>query len=232
MKVGVVIPTYNERDNVVPLVEAVLAADERVWPVIVDDDSPDGTGELADELAGTHERVSVIHRYESRGRGYAGVGGFRYCLKKGCDYVMEMDCDFSHNPRHIPEFLQLAPEFDVVIGSRHIAGGGERGRNPIRPVITFLARLYLRTLLGLWRVRDVTSGFRCFSREALEEIGLDSLRARGPEILTEMLFRARRMRITEMAISFEERRAGESKFNFAAMRSSLIMALRLRMRLI
>ena len=198
----------------------------------MDDNSPDGTGDLADELASKHERVSVIHRYEDRGRGYAGVVGFKYCLEQGCHYVMEMDADFSHNPRHIPELLALAPMHDVVIGSRRTAGGGESGRGFIRRIITSLAGLYLRTVLGILRVKDVTSGFRCFSRSALEEIGLDRLRARGPEIVTEMLFHARRMQIAEVPIRFENRRAGSSKFNFAAMYRSLTTALRLRLGLL
>ena len=221
--VGVVIPTYDERDNIAPLVKAVLAAGENVHAVIVDDNSPDGTGRIADALAEENSRVTVIHRYTERGRGTAGRDGFVHCINAGYDYILEMDADFSHDPKDIPRLVAAARDADVVLGSRRVSGGGEEGRSAIRRFITAGASLYLRVMLMVPHVRDCTSGFRCFRREALIAADVASVRSKGPSIVQELLFRCRKMRIVEAPILFRDRAKGESKFGLKAIFESLLM---------
>ena len=229
MRVAVILPTYNEVENLKPIVPAILDADERVDLVVVDDDSPDGTGHVADWLARRNPRVRVIHRYEKRGRGFAGVAGFQYALDQGYDYAIEMDADFSHDPRHLPDLLEQAPEYDVVIGSRGVEGGADLNRGLARRFVTRGAWFYLRVVLGVRHVADPTSGYRCFSAETLRRINVATLRSRGPAIVTETLFRCRRMRIKEVPIHFRDREQGKSKFSFRAMWDSLLQAVRLRL---
>jgi len=228
MRPAVVLPTYNEAENIRKITAAILHVAPAMTVVIVDDDSPDGTGRIADELAG--EQVRVIHRTKDRGRGYAGAEGFRYCVAEGFDPILEMDADFSHDPAALVRFLEAAGEWDVVIGSRSAAGGGESGRGRLRRLITRLAAAYLRAMLGVREVRDPTSGYRCFRREVLSAIGLETLTSRGPGIVTEILFRCRGFRIKEIPIHFRERERGESKFGIGAMLESLLLAARLRLR--
>jgi len=229
MRPIVMLPTYNEAENLRPIVEAVLAADERIHALVVDDESPDGTGAIAEEMARTNPRVSVLRRKDRRGRGYAGVEGMQWCLAQGFDPIIEMDADFSHDPARLPAFLAESDQWDVVIGSRHIEGGRETGRGWVRRFITWGAGVYLKTMLGVWRVQDPTSGYRCFRARALESIHLETLRSRGPSIVTEILFCCRKMRIREIPIHFRDREKGHSKFNIQAMRDSLWMALRMRL---
>lgn len=222
--VGVVIPTYNERDNIETLVKAVLAASEKTRAVIVDDNSPDGTGDIVDKLAEKSSRITVIHRYDERGRGTAGRDGFLHCLKEGYDAIMEMDADFSHDPADIPRLIApLADGAEIVLGSRLARGGKQEGRTWSRLFITRGANLYLRIALGVWGVRDCTSGYRCFRREALAAANVATLRSKGPSIVTELLFRCRKSRIVEVTITFRDRRAGSSKFGLRAMWDSIIL---------
>jgi len=230
MKPAVMLPTYNEAQNIRAMTEAILAAVPGMAVVIVDDNSPDGTGRIADALSAEREEVHVIHRMENRGRGYAGAEGFVYCLEQGFDPILEMDADFSHDPSYIPKMLDEAEHWDVVIGSRGIAGGGESGRGLLRKIITAGAAAYLRLMLGLRGVHDPTSGFRCFRRSVMEEIRPDTLRSAGPGIVTEVLFRCRRHRIKEIPIQFRDRERGKSKFSVKAMLESLLLAARLRLR--
>ena len=225
----VILPTYNEAENIGPIVRAALDAAPAAHVLIVDDDSPDGTGDIADALARETGRVHALHRLEKRGRGYAGVEAFQYAVDRGYDPVIEMDADFSHDPAHLPEMLEASADADVVIGSRRVEGGGETGRGLVRRCITWGARLYLRLVLGLRRVKDPTSGYRCFRRDALKAIQLDTLRSPGPSIVTEILFRCRRLRIKEIPIRFKDRERGHSKFNVKAMTDSILQALRLRL---
>ena len=229
MRPAVMLPTYNEADNIRPITEAILAAVPSATVVIVDDDSPDGTGRIADELA-RDGRVRVLHRMENRGRGYAGAEGFRYCVAEGFDPIIEMDADFSHDPSYLPQFIEESRNWDVVIGSRRAEGGGESGRGPARRLITALAAIYLRAMLGLGEIRDLTSGYRCFRRSVLEALELETLSSPGPGIVTEILFRCRRFRIREIPIRFQDRERGKSKFGFKAMVESLLLAARLRFR--
>jgi dolichol-phosphate mannosyltransferase len=222
-QVGVVIPTYNEAGNIASLLKAVLAAAPGIHAIVVDDNSPDGTGRIADSVAKGEPRVTVIHRMTERGRGTAGRDGFVHCLNAGYDLIMEMDADFSHDPADIPKLIDAAKEADVVLGSRQVAGGGEAGRSLGRRFVTWGAGWYMRLALGVPHVRDVTSGFRCFRREALLAADVATIRSKGPSIVTELLFRCRKMRIMEVPIFFRDRAAGTSKFNLKAMWDSLLL---------
>jgi len=226
----VIIPTYNEAANIALLLRAVLGASDRVDALVIDDNSPDGTGRIAAEFARKTPRVRVIIRHTERGRGSAGREGFLAALNLGYGLILEMDADFSHDPRDIPRLLAAAADADVAIGSRLVAGGGESGRSWTRRMITAFASAYLRLLLGVPQVHDCTSGFRCFRREALLQADVSTLRSRGPAIVTELLFRCRRMRLREVPILFRERQAGRSKFSLRAMIDSLLLPWRIRLR--
>lgn len=220
MKTLVTLPTYNESGNIGPLIDELLALDSDIEVLVVDDNSPDGTWRLVQERAARDNRVLLIHRTAERGRGTAGLAAFRYARDNGYDAAVEMDADYSHHPRFIPSLLEplISGEADIVIGSRLIPGGGETGRHPARRMITMAANGYIRAMLSL-PVRDCTTGFRTFNRKALENIPWEMLDARGPEIVQEVLIEARRarLRMVERPIIFEERRAGESTFNYKIM---------------
>ena len=228
MRPIVMLPTYDEAENLRAIVGTILAADPSLSVLVVDDDSPDGTGALADDMAEADPRVHVMHRLERRGRGYAGVEGFMWCVEREYDPILEMDADFSHDPACLPELIKESESHDVVIGSRGVEGGGDIDRGPVRRFITWGAGVYLKALLGVGRIKDPTSGYRCFRRRVLRAIRLDTLRSPGPSIVTEVLFRCRKLRIKEVPIHFKDREQGHSKFNIKAMTDSLLMALRLR----
>lgn len=223
------LPTYNEAGNIAALVEALLGVAEGMEVVVVDDDSPDGTWRIVAEMAGRDPRVHLIHRKGVRGRGSAGVAGLRSAVEAGAALIVEMDADWSHHPRHIPALLEAARAADVVIGSRLVAGGGESGRGRFRQIITRLANLYVRLVLGL-KIRDCTSGFRVFRREALERIDLARLRSNGPAIVQEILMACNRAgcRFAEVPIRFEQRRAGKSTLTTRILLNGLISVLRFR----
>jgi dolichol-phosphate mannosyltransferase len=219
-----ILPTYDEAENVEPLVEAVLdklPASARV--LIVDDDSPDGTGELADRLAERHERVGVLHRDRKEGLGPAYIAGFRRALAAGAGLVLEMDADFSHDPAYLPRLLEAARRADLVLGSRYVAGGGVTDWGPVRKAISRGGSAYARLLLGV-EVRDLTGGFKCFRREVLEAIDLGGIRARGYAFQIEMTYRALRhgFEVVEVPIVFRDRRVGASKMD----RSIVLEAIR------
>ena len=210
-----VLPTYNEAENVEPLVEAVrakLPPGARV--LIVDDSSPDGTGEIADRLAERHENVAVLHRPRKEGLGPAYIAGFREALAGGAGLVLEMDSDFSHDPAYLPRLLEEARRADVVLGSRYVAGGGVSDWGPLRRAISRGGSTYARLVLGL-DVRDLTGGFKCFRREVLEAIDLDAISTRGYAFQVEMTYRAVRLgfEVVEVPIVFRERRVGTSKMD-------------------
>jgi dolichol-phosphate mannosyltransferase len=214
--VWVVVPTYNERENLAPLVSAVrselneVAPDHRV--LIVDDSSPDGTGEVADELAGADSRVQVLHRPDKRGLGPAYIAGFQHALEAGTELIVEMDADFSHDPSYLGPMLEAAREADLVLGSRYVDGGGVRNWGLARRIVSRGGSWYARAVLGV-PVRDLTGGFKCFHREVLEAIDLSQVRAQGYAFQVELTYRALQMgfRVVEMPIVFTERRAGQSK---------------------
>ena len=226
----IMLPTYNEADNIRAITQGILSQVPSATVIIVDDDSPDGTGRIADEMAQADARVRVIHRLKDRGRGYAGAEGFRACVAEGFDPIIEMDADFSHDPAYLPQMLSTLEGCDIVIGSRGVSGGGESGRGIARRFITWGARAYLRIMVGVKGVSDLTSGFRCFRRHVLESIDLETLTSPGPGIVTEVLYRCRKFRIKEIPIRFRDREHGESKFGMKAMAETLLLALRLRLK--
>ena len=210
-----VLPTYNEADNLEPLVEAArakLPSTARV--LIVDDSSPDGTGDLADRLAARHENVSVLLRPRKEGLGPAYIAGFREALAGGAGLILEMDADFSHDPAYLPRLLEEAKRADVVLGSRYVPGGGVSDWGPMRRAISRGGSTYARLVLGL-DVRDLTGGFKCFRREVLEAIDLDAIGTRGYAFQVEMTYRAVRLgfKVVEVPIVFRERRVGSSKMD-------------------
>lgn len=217
MQTTVVLPTYNEAENIGPMVEALLGLGvPGLGILVVDDASPDGTGEIADRLAAEHpSRVTVFHRTGPRGLGRAYIEGFRRALADGTDVVVQMDCDFSHNPADVPRLLAHISDHDLVIGSRYIPGGGTAEDWGLeRKLLSAWANLYARTILGL-RIRDVTGGFRAWRRETLEGMDLSRVRSQGYIFQVEMAYICERMgyRILEVPIRFEERRKGHSKMS-------------------
>ena len=225
------IPTFNEAENIGPLLDALLALEPPIEALVVDDDSPDGTWKQVEERLEDNPRVHLLHRMVRRGRGLAGIAGFCEALRIGADAVIEMDADWSHDPKWIPSMLALMEReaADVVIASRLVSGGGEAGRPASRRWITHLANFYIRGMLRL-PVRDATSGFRIFSRRCLEALPWDAMRATGPEVVQEVLLaaHARGFKIVEAPFTFVERRFGESTFNRKIMMHSLGAMWRLR----
>lgn len=226
----VIVPTYNERDNLAPLVRAVLAAEPRVDVLVVDDNSPDGTGAVADELAQAEPRVRVLHRPKKDGLGRAYVAGFKRALADGYQYVLEMDADFSHKPADVPRLLaQAEAGADVVLGSRRVPGGGTVNWGLGRQLISAGGSLYARTILGVG-VHDLTGGFKCFRRAVLEAIALDEVRSSGYAFQVELTYRALRkgFRVVEVPIVFEDRRVGQSKMSRTVFLEAVAMMWRLR----
>jgi dolichol-phosphate mannosyltransferase len=229
MKAMVMIPTYNEALNIEPLLREILCQGPDIGAVVVDDNSPDGTAAIVKRLREEDPRVHLILRMNERGRGTAGVAGFKYAVAQGVDFIIEMDADFSHQPSYIPYFLSQMDDCDLLIGSRLVEGGGEKGRHFLRKMITRSANAYIRLILGV-PVRDCTSGYRVFRRQVLESIELDQLMAVGPPIVEEVLYKAYRrgFRIKEVPYILEERKAGESTFNRKIMLNALMMMPKIR----
>jgi dolichol-phosphate mannosyltransferase len=216
----VLIPTYNERENLPSIVGEVL----RTAPVdilVIDDDSPDGTGAVADGLAEQDGRVKVLHRAKKEGLGKAYIAGFKWALERPYRFIMEMDADFSHQPRYIPEFLAAMRDHDLALGSRYIRGGGTHNWGLVRKIVSRGGSLYARTILNAGlppydvNVRDLTGGFKCFRRQVLEAINLDDVQSSGYAFQIEMTYRAikKGFRVKEIPIIFYEREAGRSKMS-------------------
>ncbi len=231
MKAMAMVPTYNEALNIENLLREILKQGPDIGAVVVDDNSPDGTAAIVEKLRREDPRVHLVLRREERGRGTAGIVGFRYAVSQGVDFVIEMDADFSHPPSYFPYFLSQMEDCDLLIGSRLLEGGGERGRSFLRRSISRMANAYIRRVLSL-PVRDCTSGYRVFRREVLRAIGLDQILSRGPSVVEEVLYKAykRGFRIKEVPYIFEERRAGESTFNRKIMLNALKMMVQIRWR--
>ena len=231
MKAMVMVPTYNEAPNIEPILREILTQGADVGAVVVDDNSPDGTAAIVERLEKEDPRIHLILRKEERGRGTAGIVGFQYAVKRGIPFIIEMDADFSHQPSYISSFLRQMDDCDLLIASRLVPGGGERGRHFLRKWITRLANFYIRVVLGL-PVRDCTSGYRVFRREVLEAIELDRIMSKGPSVVEEVLYKAYKkgFRIKEVPYILEERKAGESTFNRKIMVDALKMMLRIRWR--
>jgi len=229
LKAVVVVPTYNEIENVDALLEALLALPGEVHVLVVDDNSPDGTGERVDGWTRKEPRVGVIHRPGKLGLGTAYKAGFARALAEGFEAIIEMDADFSHRPSYVPDLLAKARDFDLVIGSRYIPGGGTSGWGPHRRLLSEGANVFARGMLGL-TVRDCTAGFRCYTAEALRRIDFSSVLAEGYSFQVEMLVRVLKSggRVAEIPIIFEERRHGKSKISRAEVFRAIGTVLRLR----
>jgi len=210
----VIIPTYNEIDNLKPITAAVLAVEPRADVLVVDDNSPDGTGALADELAKQEPRIKVLHRAKKEGLGKAYLHAFKEGLAAGYQYLIEMDADFSHDPKYLPKLIDAAASADLVLGSRYVEGGGTVNWGVGRQVLSQGGSLYARTILGV-KVRDLTGGFKCFNRRVLEGIDLDAIRASGYGFQIELTYRALKKgySVKEVPIVFEDRRVGQSKMS-------------------
>jgi len=228
MKPVVIVPTYNERDNIDTLIADVLALPVDVSVIVVDDNSPDGTGQTAEEWAAREGRVQVIHRAGKLGLGTAYVAGFRRALANGFDRIMTMDADFSHHPRYIPAMIGLSRECDLVIGSRYVTGGGTLHCSLKRRALSRGANTFARLMLGL-RASDCTAGFRCYRREVFASIDLDTIFSNGYSFLIEMLYRVQRKgwTIGEVPIVFEDRRFGTSKISRQEVYRAMVTVLRL-----
>ncbi len=227
----VVIPTYNEATNIPHLVPRVLEQDARLEVLIVDDNSPDGTGALADRMAAENPRVHVLHRPDKRGLGAAYLAGFRWALERDYAYIFEMDADFSHDPKHLPEFLRAIQEADLVLGSRYLNRRVTVVNWPMgRLLLSYFANIYARLVTGL-KLFDATGGFKCFRRRVLEAIDLGAVRSNGYAFQIEMSFRAHRLgfRIKEIPIVFVDRADGTSKMSGAIVREAVWMVWRLRL---
>ncbi len=229
-RVLVITPTYNERENLETFVGLLHAAAPEADVLVVDDNSPDGTGDIADALAARDPRIQVMHRAGKQGLGTAYLQGFRWALARDYDVVFEMDTDLSHDPKYVPDFLRAVDAGgDVIIGSRNIPGGGVEGWGLGRHVLSKGGSLYSRTILGV-SVRDLTSGFKAFTRRALEAIDLDAVQSNGYSFQIELTYRALRrgMRVTEVPITFVDRRAGKSKMSRKIFAEAIGMVWKLR----
>jgi dolichol-phosphate mannosyltransferase len=229
VKTIVIVPTYNERENLGELVDQILNLDIGAHIIVVDDDSPDGTGGLADELAARNERVQVIHRPGKLGLGTAYIAGFKQALVEGADRVVTMDADFSHSPRYIPALVSLTEQYHLGVGSRYVPGGGVTADWGIhRKFLSWGANHFARLMLGL-SARDCTAGFRCYRREVLQSVALDRIFSDGYSFLIEMLYKCRRMgySVGETPIIFENRHFGSSKISQTEIFKAMYTVLRL-----
>ena len=230
MKAVVVIPTYNECDNIEVLTREVLAQLPDLHVLIVDDNSPDGTGLLADKMAVADDRIRVLHRSGKLGLGSAYRDGFKCALAMGADYVIEMDADFSHDPLMLPRFIEQMSKYDLVIGSRYLNGVSVVNWPLRRLMLSYFASIYTRTITGL-RISDCTSGFKCFSRKVIEAINLDSITSDGYSFQIEMNYRCmeKGFSLGEIPIIFIDRHAGTSKMSAKIAREAVWMVWKLKL---
>jgi dolichol-phosphate mannosyltransferase len=224
----VCLPTYNERENLEPMVRALAPLGVRV--LVVDDNSPDGTGEIADRLAGELDFVSVLHRERKEGLGPAYLAGFRRALADGAEYVLEMDCDFSHDPKDVPRLIAACEaDADLALGSRYVAGGGTENWGLVRRIVSWGGSFYARLLLGV-RIRDLTGGLKCYRRRVLEAIDLDAVDSKGYAFQIETTYRALRkgFRVVEIPIRFVDRTEGHSKMSHGIVLEAIVKVPELR----
>lgn len=232
-RVAVMIPTYNEAENIARLLRDVLALDVPfdMRVLVADDNSPDGTWRIVAKTAAVDRRVRLLRRMKRRGRGAGGIDGFKACLDLGADLVVEMDGDFSHRPAHIPALLEAAGRYDLVLGSRFVRGGRDADRSIFRRMITWTVRRFIRSLFGV-PVEDVSSGFRVFSRRLLEALDLDDLVSVGPSVVLETLYKAHLLGFSmgEVPIIFVDRVRGKTKLDMLTLVETLVMALKFKKR--
>lgn len=230
-RILVVVPTYNESSNLPQLVPQILAKDSRIEILVVDDNSPDGTGKLADEMASAEPRIHVLHRPGKQGLGTAYLAGFRWALERDYELVFEMDADFSHDPKHLPEFIEAARRADLVLGSRYLEGRVTVVNWPMpRLLLSYFANIYAKVVTG-HRLFDATGGFKCFHRRVLEAIDLDAVESNGYAFQIEMSFRAwcKGFTIAEIPIVFVDRTVGSSKMSGGIVREAVWVVWRLRL---
>jgi glycosyltransferase involved in cell wall biosynthesis len=229
MKKLLIIPTYNESANIGPLVKSVREHVPDMHILIIDDNSPDGTGRLADELAGKYPDISVMHRPGKMGLGSAYVSGFKKALADGYDLICQMDADFSHNPSYLPALLKGMEDHDIMIGSRYVAGGGTKNWGIHRQILSRTSNFVARLILGIG-VRDCTGGFRCYKRHVMEAINPDTIFSTGYSFVEEVLFKAVKSgaRVGEAPIIFVERRHGKSKISKREIFKAMATLLKLR----
>jgi dolichol-phosphate mannosyltransferase len=227
----IIFPTYNEKDNIEKIVHAVLPLDARIHVLIVDDNSPAGTGQIADRLAANEPKGKVLHRIKKEGLGKAYIAGFRWAIENGFDYIFEMDADFSHGPEYLRDFLREIQQYDVVIGSRYISGVNVINWPMARLLLSYYANAYTRIVTGP-PLRDATGGFKCFRREVLEAINLDEVHGTGYVFQIEMSMRAwkKGFKIKEIPIVFVDRVAGTSKMSKKIMREAIWLVWLLRVK--
>lgn len=231
MKPFIMIPTYNESENISHLINRILSLKiKNLHIVVADDNSPDKTWKIVQEISKKNKNVHLLLRKADKGRGSAGRDGFIYCLKNNADVVVEMDADLSHDPKYIPELINGLKDADIVLGSRRLKGSREVGRGILRRLITLGANLYITLMLGI-KVKDCNSGFRCFKRKVLEAINPEKLESKGPAIVQEVLFKAhlKGFKIKETPITFVNRTKGKSKLGIKQLVAGYFMVLRLKM---
>lgn len=228
-KALVLLPTYNEKENIEIIIPEILKQDDRLYILVIDDNSPDGTGQIADTIAAKNPRVFVMHRQQKEGLGQAYIAGFRWALERDYDFVFEMDADLSHKPNYLPEFLDNIKDYDIVLGSRYISGVNVINWPMSRLLLSYYANVYTRIITGL-PLRDATGGFKCFRRKVLEAVELDQVKSNGYSFQIEMSFRAwkKGFSIREIPIVFEDRAAGTSKMSKKIVREAVTMVWRLR----
>ena len=228
----IIIPTYNESDNIEKLLDLISRTDPAAHVLIVDDNSPDRTFEIVERLMQSSYpgRLFLLKRAGKLGLGTAYIAGFKWALARDYDYIFEMDADFSHDPKYLPAFLTAIEKHDLVLGSRYVPGGGVKNWGLLRKIISRGGSLYARTILGL-SLRDLTGGFKCFRRQVLESIDLDAVKSNGYSFQIEMTYRARckGFRICETPIVFEDRTAGKSKMSRKIFLEAVLMVWKLRM---
>jgi len=231
MKSSVIIPTYNERENIVLLVPELLALPVDLHVIVVDDNSPDSTGLIAGDMAAHDPRISVVHRPGKLGLGTAYVAGFKKALADGSDRILTMDADYSHHPRFIPSMIERSQTADLVIGSRYVRNGGAVDSPAMRRLLSYGANAFAKTMLGL-KAMDCTAGFRCYRRVVLESIDLSSIFSNGYSFLIEMLLNVQRRGFTvaEVPIQFMDRRLGASKISRHEITRAMYTVLRLSAR--
>ena len=230
MKTYVLIPTYNEKENISNLISQIFNLKIKNLEIVVaDDSSPDGTWKIVQDISKRNKNVHLLLRKKDKGRGAAGRDGFLYCLKNKADIVIEMDADMSHDPKYIPLLIKELKNADLVIGSRRVKGGKELGRSWFRRFVTWGANIYINIMLGI-KIKDCNSGFRCFKREVLEKINAEKLESRGPAIVQEVLFKAhlKGFKIKEIPITFKDRTKGYSKLGIPQLAAGYFMVLKLK----
>ncbi|GAC1485219.1 MAG: polyprenol monophosphomannose synthase [Ktedonobacteraceae bacterium] len=230
MKTIIIIPTYNELDNLRPLIQEIFAHAPDTDILIVDDNSPDGTGELADQIHAENAQVHVMHRKGKLGLGTAYIAGFKYAIENNYDAAFEMDADFSHDPRYLPNFLKAIEDADLVIGSRYVRGGGTPDWSFVRRFISGGGNIFARFMLGI-PVHDCTAGFRCYRRNVLESIDLDTIQSQGYAFQVELAYRTTRkgFRVVETPIVFMDRRVDKSKMSHTIFLEGFLWVMRTRL---